>query len=183
MSDTYSTMTDHFPTREDLKDTHFQILLEHDCVLSLYNFGLPQNERYITEDVVRWIEAEAIRHGWRSVNWFTDSCTGRGCWLSLHEGKLPTVKKSLPATPWPAKDITLDDALSAAFTKIAQHSCRLGEQGNREWPPLVELPEPDSWKMVGRKYSREFAIEIMKIYFSKGSFLEDLARLAGRESD
>lgn len=77
----------------------------------------------------------------------------------------------------------LEEALAGAITRIAQHSCRLGERHDREWPPLSELPELKSWEMVGKKYAKELAIEIMSIYFSKGSFLEDLAKLAGRDSD
>jgi len=78
---------------------------------------------------------------------------------------------------------TLDMALSRAFTRVAQHACRMGESGNRMWPSLSELPDPDSWKMVGRKYAREFAIEMMTIYFEKGNFLKDLAQLAGRDGE
>ena len=85
--------------------------------------------------------------------------------------------------PKVSKEQTLDLALSRAFTRVAQHACRMGESGNRAWPPLSELPDPDSWKMVGRKYAIEFAIEMMAIYFEKGNFLKDLAQLAGRDSE
>ena len=80
---------------------------------------------------------------------------------------------------------TIDDfgeALARAFTRVAQHACRLGESRDRIWPPLSELPEPDSWKWVGEKYSREFALEIMSMYFSKADFLNDLAKLAAKDS-
>lgn len=170
-------MIDHFPTPSDLKSEHSKTLCPHDDVLSLYNNEAQHKVEYIDKPVVDWIEAEAARRGWRSVEWFNDSCTGRGCWLSLSEKPQATINTK------PVTQYSVDEALSGAFTRVAQHACRLGETNSRMWPDLSELPEPESWKMVGRKYAREFAIELMKIYFSKGNFLRDLAQLAGRDSD
>ena len=172
-------MTNHFPTPSDLKENHIRVLCTHDDVLSLYNKEAKHKVEYIDKPVVDWIEAEAIRHGWRCVEWFNDSCTGRGCWLSLSEKPQATIKTNTK----PITQYSIDEALSGAFTRVAQHACRQGETNNRMWPNLSELPELDSWKMVGRKYAIEFAIELMTIYFSKGNFLKDLAQLAGRDSD
>jgi hypothetical protein len=171
-------MINHFPTPNDLKSEHFKTLCPHEDVLFLYNNEAQRKVEYIDKVVVDWIEAEAARHGWKGVEWFNDSCTGRGCWISLRETPQATVKSD----PKPIPSPSIDEALSRAFTRIAQHACRQGETNDRCWPDLAQLPELDSWKMVGSKYAREFAIELMTIYFSNGNFLQDLAQLAGRES-
>jgi len=166
-------MTNLFPTPSDLKCGHSKTLCPHDEVLSLYNNEAQRKSKHINKAVVDWIEAEAARRGW-SVQWFNDSVTGRGCWLLLLETPQTNTK--------PISSPSIGEALSRAFTRIAQHACRQGEANNRSWPDLSELPEPEDWKMVGNKYAREFAIELITIYFSRGNFLQDLAQLAGRES-
>jgi len=154
-------MTNLFPTPSDLKYGHSKTLCPHDDVLSLFNNEAQHKSECINKAVVDWIESEASRRGWSSVEWFNDSFTGRGCWLSL--------------TPHPIPSI--GEALSRAFTRIAHHACRQGESNNRCWPDISELPEPEDWKMVGNKYSKEFAIELMTIYFSKENFLQDLVMI------
>lgn len=55
---------------------------------------------------------------------------------------------------------TVEQVLSDAFTRVAQKACRNGEKDIREWPPLANLPCPESWRMVGDKYAREVLVEL-----------------------
>lgn len=50
--------------------------------------------------------------------------------------------------------------VSDAVTRIAQKACRNGEQADRVWPPLEELPLLESWRVVGDRYAREILEEI-----------------------
>lgn len=56
---------------------------------------------------------------------------------------------------------TVEQVLSDAFAKVAQKACRNGEKNIREWPPLTDLPCPESWRMVGDKYAREVLAELV----------------------
>ncbi len=58
--------------------------------------------------------------------------------------------------------MTLEAILARAITKIAHKACRNGEAGARAWPPLSDLPEPDTWKCVGEIYAPQIAAEILK---------------------
>lgn len=78
------------------------------------------------------------------------------------------------------KPKSLEELLARAFTRVAQHACRQGEKGSRAWPPLSELPAPESWEMVGQQYAREFAVELLEHYFSRGKFLRDLAKVVSK---
>lgn len=161
------------PNVNENEFSKISVLLKYDDILSLYNSGLKTKEVSVTDDVVKWVYSEAIRHGWKYVWWPNDGYSDRCCWLSLDKHK--SITKLI-------EEKTFNKILSGAFTKIAQHACRLGESGKREWPSLEDLPELDSWKMVGEKYAKELAIEIMKLYFDKGKFLEGLAKTAAKES-
>ena len=155
------------------------VWLTEEHIISLYNIGSVAEYKYIDTRVAMWIESEAIRNGWRSVRWNIIRVPNCGCWLSMNEIELSTVKTPITSTG----NLKFDDLLSRAFTKAAQHSCRQGEISSRSWPSLSDLPEPESWKFVGRKYAKEFAIELMATNLSQGNFVEELARTAGRERD
>ena len=96
-------------------------------ILELYNAGLPKDcealATHIDPKILNWIGPAAKRHGWVSV-----TRHHLGFWFSMREQN-----DSSPAS-------TLDEALSRAFTRIAQHACRMGESRARVWPPLSELP-------------------------------------------
>lgn len=56
----------------------------------------------------------------------------------------------------------MEDILARAFTRVAQKACRNGEAGTRSWPPLKDLPAPQSWECVGRQYAREVSAELLE---------------------
>lgn len=169
-------MINHFPTLEDLNDT-LEYQLSPNDILFLYNKEAPSHRKHIDTQVIIWLEQEAYRRGWQGLRWFLDGGS-RGCFLMKLKEPLPTVKFYQEIV-----EKSVAELLTTAVTKITQHACRQGGISNRMWPPLSELPEPESWRFVGRKYAREIAIEIMQMYFSKGNFLTDLAKLAGRDSE
>ena len=171
-------MKDNFPRPKDLNSGSFEYQLSGVDVLSLYNSGAEDPSNYPDASVVQWMELEAARHGWKSLRWFFDGSL-RGCFLRTQREALPTVKYCQEV----AMEKSVSEFLTGAITRIAQHACRQGEISSRMWPALSELPEPESWKCVGRKYAREVAIGIMQRHFAKGDFLIDLAKLAGRDSE
>ncbi|MCK9567377.1 hypothetical protein M0R72_00320 [Candidatus Pacearchaeota archaeon] len=167
-----------FPKLTDLVDGECEYQLSPNDILALYNKGAIDPHINVDSDVIQWMELESARYGWKSLRWFFEGGS-RGCFLRKFNDPLPTVKGCQEI----ALEKSVAELLTTAITRIAQHACRQGEISSRMWPSLSELPEPESWKFVGRKYAREIAIEIMKMYFSKGNFLTDLAKLAGRDSE
>jgi hypothetical protein len=158
-----------FPIPQQNNDYH----LSNNEILELYNDGILQKVKSVDTAVIQWIEFQAYRHGWKSVRWNTTICHSYCC-LSLQPETLATIKlKTI--------EPSVQSLLTGAITRIAQHACRQGESNSRSWPSLNTLPEPKSWEMVGKKYAREIAIDIMKMYFDKGDFLKDLAKLAGSD--
>lgn len=165
------------PSSENSKDYY----LSKSNIIELYNSDFI-NKKHIDSDVCCWIELQAFRHGWKNVKWKNEFSEGDGlyircCYLSTEPAELPTIKQN------PIENIenSISTLLTGAITRIAQHACRQGEANSRVWPDLNNLPEPKSWEMVGKKYAREIAIDIMRMYFDKGTFLKDLAKLAGND--
>ena len=52
----------------------------------------------------------------------------------------------------------LRQTLADIISRIAHHACRQGESGDRKWPPLAELPLPESWRCVGVEFYAEDAL-------------------------
>lgn len=71
----------------------------------------------------------------------------------------------MPASRRPRQ--SLEELLIEAFTKVAQHACRMGEARSRDWQPLSQLPAPDEWRMVGERYAREFSAQLLEHYIGK----------------
>jgi len=82
-----------------------------------------------------------------------------------------------------SNSMSLEELLTRAFTRVAQHACRQGEKGERQWPSLSELPAPQSWDVVGRQYAREFAIELVEHYYRTGGLMGDLVLMVSSKRD
>ena len=52
----------------------------------------------------------------------------------------------------------LRQALADIISRIAQHACRQGESGERDWPPLAQLPLLKSWRCVGTEFYADDAL-------------------------
>jgi hypothetical protein len=154
-----------FPKPQDNINT---VTLSNEFILELYNNQpcTKQSKKDISIDVVLWIKNMADSYGWE-VLWNAHNDNLDGC--TLNKLKLKKVLSN-----------SLEELLATSFSKVAQHACRQGENGTRSWPPLSTLPNHENWKDVGKQYAKEFSIQLLELYLSKGNFVEDIAKTAGR---
>lgn len=151
----------NFPKPENNIDT---VTLSPEYILELYNSQMcsKREQKEINSNVILWVTNFGELYGWEVIWNGTDNCT-------LKKLKAQTVLAN-----------NLEELLASAFTKVAHHACRQGENNTRFWPPLSNLKNPESWKTIGVQYAKEFAVQLLELYLSKGIFVEDINKLAGR---
>jgi hypothetical protein len=162
----------HFPVPTDITDDSCEYYLSHNDLLLLYNTDYTfEQGNGVTSEVIKWIELESTRWGWKSIRWgIKDNL--RYCYLRTHRELLPTVKYCQQVL----LNQSILEILTSSITRIAQHACRQGEISSRVWPTLYSLPEPECWRMVGKQYAHEIARKIEERYLTREDFLSEIAK-------